>query len=84
MIQRDRWGRLTETEWKSPTSVAPTFMCLIDRKGRAQFVREAPIKGLGYSEEEFLGRPFWETGLVWPVRGLPGEDRYCCEGCPGR
>jgi PAS domain S-box-containing protein len=35
------------------------FAGIADRKGRVQFASEAPIRELGYTEDEILRKPFW-------------------------
>ena len=37
------------------------FNGIVDRKGRLQFASEAPIKELGYDEDDVLRKPFWQA-----------------------
>ena len=44
------------------------FTGIVDRKGRLQFASEAPLKALGYAEEDILRKPFWEAEWFSPSR----------------
>ena len=38
------------------------FTGIADSKGKVQFASEAPVKGLGYTDDDVLRKPFWEAG----------------------
>ena len=42
------------------------FTGIVDRKGKLQFVSEAPLRNLGYSEDNILRKPFWEAEWFSP------------------
>lgn len=51
------------------------FTGIVDRKGRLQFASEAPLKALGYAEEDILRKPFWEAEWFRPLPGIPEDSQ---------
>ena len=47
--------------YSSKLNLMRGFTGIVDRKGKLQFASEAPVKGLGYSEDDVLRKPFWEA-----------------------
>ena len=53
------WG--THQEYKHLLDVMSGFVGVVDEDGRLRFASEGPLTSFGYSEEEILGKPFWEA-----------------------
>ncbi|MDY6835053.1 MAG: PAS domain S-box protein [Chloroflexota bacterium] len=65
--------RLGKREEKAPTDTEDEeyldllnsmrqFVGIVDKKGKLQFANEETIEKFGYSDDEMLGKPFWEAG----------------------
>lgn len=59
-------------EYQNGLSLMRKFTGVVDRKGRLQFANEAPVKGLGYAEEDILRKPFWDAG--WFSQSAESQD----------
>ena len=59
------------------------FSGIVDRKGRVQFATEEPMKALGYTEDDLIGKPFWESS--WFRRSQTSQDlvKECLLGALG-
>jgi PAS domain S-box-containing protein len=49
------------------------FSAIADRRGRLQFASEAPVEALGYSQDDFLRKPFWEA--TWFSKSPESQKR---------
>ena len=58
---RDKVPSKERREQPSDLNLMRGFAGIVDRKGKLQFASEAPVKGLGYTEDDVLRKPFWEA-----------------------
>ncbi|MDY6833997.1 MAG: PAS domain S-box protein [Chloroflexota bacterium] len=60
-----------------------TFSGIVDRKGRVQFATEEPVKALGYTEDDLIGKPFWESTWFKPSQAAQDLVKECLLGALG-